>query len=296
MQTMPWTVLGIPIDCSGRSIGGERMPAALRAAGLIERLGARDLGDLPVSIDDATRDPATGIIGFDAVCTSSTAIRGALGDMLARGERPLLVGGDCTLLIGACAALKERFGRYGLAFVDGHLDFYDGRTSPTGEAADMDLAILSGFGPSELTGLAGAPPLVEPADVVVLGYRDGEQATADGALDPVVASPAMQLYDAAALRGAAAARIGGDVAAAFAGAPGRFWLHLDFDVLDESVMPAVDYRMPGGLTWDELAQVLLPLARSPALVGIDITIYNPTLDPDSTYAQRIVRLLGDVQG
>ena len=60
-------------------------------------------------------------IGFDAVCASSAAIRGALGDMLVRGERPLLVGGDCTLLIGACAALKQHFGRYGLAFVDGHL-------------------------------------------------------------------------------------------------------------------------------------------------------------------------------
>lgn len=294
MQDALWTVLGVPIDCSGRAIGCERMPAALRAADLIARLGARDLGDLVVWIDDSTRDLATGIIGFDAVCASSAAIRGALGDILARSERPLLVGGDCTLLIGACAALKDRFGRYGLAFVDGHLDFYDGRTSPTGEAADMDLAILSGFGPPGLIDLAGDPPLVDPADVVVLGYRDGEQAGADGALDPAVAAPAIQLYDAMALRGAAAARIGGDVAAAFADAPGRFWLHLDFDVLDESVMPAVDYRMPGGLLWDELAQLLLPLAHSPVLIGVDITIYNPALDPDGAYAQRIVDLLADV--
>jgi arginase len=293
MTDTPWTVLGMPIDCSGRSIGVERMPAALRAAGLVARLGARDLGDLPVAIDGATRDPATGIIGFDAVCASSAAIRGALGDMLARGERPLLVGGDCTLLIGACAALKQRFGRYGLAFVDGHLDFYDGRTSPTGETADMDLAIISGYGPVGLIDLAGAPPLVDPADVAVLGYRDGQQAAADGAIDPMDAAPAMRLYDAMALR-TGAARIGGDIAAAFADAPGRFWLHLDFDVLDESVMPAVDYRMPGGLMWDELAELVSPLARSPALIGADITIYNPTLDPDGTYAQRIVDLLADV--
>jgi arginase len=294
MSDRPWTILGIPIDCSGRAIGVERMPAALRAAGLAARLGARDLGDLSVSIDDSARDPATGIIGFEAVCASSAATRSALRAMLARGERPLLIGGCCTLLIGACAALKDHFGRYGLAFVDGHLDFYDGRTSPTGEAADMDLAILSGFGPPGLVGLAGDPPLVEPADVVVLGYRDGEQAAVDGALDPAVVAPAIQLYDAMALRGAAAARIGGDLATAFAGAPGRFWLHLDLDVLDESVMPAVDYRMPGGLLWDELAELLLPLAGSPALVGADVTIYNPTLDPDGAYARRIVQLLGDV--
>lgn len=293
MSDEPWTILGLPIDCTGRAIGVERMPAALRAAGLPERLGARDLGDLPVSIDDSRRDPATGIIGFDAVRASSAATRDALGAMLARGERPLLIGGDCTLLIGACAALKDGFGRYGLAFVDGHLDFYDGRTSPTGETADMDLAILSGFGPAGLIDLAGAPPLVDPADVVVLGYRDGQQAAADGALDPAVAAPAIRLYDAAALHGGAA-RVGGEVAAAFAAAPSRFWLHLDLDVLDESAMPAVDYRMPGGLTWDQLAGLLVPLARSPALIGADVTIYNPTLDQDGAYARRIVRLLGDV--
>jgi len=100
------------------------MPAALRAARLVQRLNTHDLGDLPITIDTPQRDPATGIIGFHAVCKMSDSIRTELGVLLKRGERPFFLGGDCTLLIGACAALKGQFGRVGLAFVDGHLDYY----------------------------------------------------------------------------------------------------------------------------------------------------------------------------
>ena len=31
-----------------------------------------------------------------------------------------------------------------------------------------------------------------------------------------------------------------------------YWVHLDLDVLDEQVLPATDYLMPGGLTFPEL--------------------------------------------
>ena len=74
----------------------------------------------------------------------------------------------------------------------------------------------------------------------------------------------------------------------------RFWLHLDLDVLDQAVLPAVDYPMPGGLTWEVLAELARPLAHSPALIGADVTIYNPALDVDGRYAKRIVALLAEV--
>ena len=76
--------------------------------------------------------------------------------------------------------------------------------------------------------------------------------------------------------------------------PGKYWLHLDFDVLDPSVMPAVDYQMPNGLTWQELGALVRPLAHSPHLLGVDLTIYNPTLDPDGSHARRIVEFMGEI--
>ncbi|GAB4427203.1 MAG: arginase family protein [Anaerolineae bacterium] len=290
IHTLVTTIIGVPIDCSGRAIGVERMPAALRAAGLARRLGLPDEGDLPVTLDDPRRDPVTGMIGFEAVCAASAGIRAGVGALLARGERPLVVGGCCTLLLGVFAALRDYFGRTGLAFVDGHLDFYDGQTSPTGEPADMELAILTGLGPAGLVDLAGSPPLVDPSDVFVLGYRDAEQAAQDGAPDPKVVTPEIHLFEAQAVRQAPAS-IGGQVAEKLAAAPGRYWLHLDLDILDETALPAVDYLMPGGLDWAELAALVRPLAQSPAMLGLDVTIYNPTLDPDGKYARQIVELL-----
>src|SRR5207244_11053524 len=72
-----------------------------------------------------------------------------------------------------------------------------------------------------------------------------------------------------------------------------FWLHLDVDVLDDELMPAVDYRHPGGLTWQEAEHVLAAAARRSQLVGMQVTIYNPALDePDAPLAERIVDLLG----
>jgi arginase len=285
------TVAGVPIDCTGRFAGCERLPAALRATGLVERLGARDAGNLQVAIADPRRDPATGIIGFGDVVAASAVIRDGVLGLLRAGARPLVLGGCCTLLIGALAAAREQAGGVGLAFMDGHLDFYDGRSSPTGEAADMELAIVSGIGPEELTGIAGDPPLVRHADLVVLGARDAEEAAADGASEPLVS-----VYDPEAIREAGAARLGEDVAARFATEPGGFWLHLDLDVLDREALPAVDYPQPGGLSWEELSELAGPLAASPALVGADVTILNPTLDPDGHYARRAADLLVELFG
>jgi arginase len=202
------------------------------------------------------------------------------------------------LLIGVATALKQHWGRVGLAFVDGRLDFYDGASSPTGEAADMDLAIVTGHGPAGLVDLAGpgGAPLIDPADVFVLGYRDGEQAASYGAANPKIVAPKMVCYDVEVLRLYGCGALGLSVEERFRFDPGRFWLHLDLDVLDEMVMPAVDYRMPGGLTWDEAAALLRPLAQSPNLIGMDVTSLNPNPDPTGQHARRTVELLADILG
>jgi arginase len=192
------------------------------------------------------------------------------------------------------AAVRDYFGQIGLAFVDGHLDFYDGRSSPTGEAADMDLAILTGHGPLGLIDLAGAPPLVEPRNVVVIGYRDADTAAAHGSPDPAQETPSMLLYDAKTTRQRGPAFVGKEVERRFVSSVGRFWLHLDFDVLDEKVMPAVDYPQSDGLDWEELRQLVDPFARSSGLVGADVTIYNPSHDKGGHYARLIVEFLEDV--
>lgn len=290
------TIIGVPFDCTGRFAGCERLPMALRATGLVERLGIRDAGNLQVVIADPRRDPATGIVGFGDQVAAARVIHSGIGALLGSDQCPLLLGGDCPLLIGALAAARCHAGRVGLAFVDGHLDFYDGKSSPTGEAADMELAVLCGIGPEELAHLSGDPPLIAAGDIVVIGARDGETAASEGAPDPQCLAPEMQIYEPKGIRETGARKLGESVAARLAEEIGSFWLHLDLDVLDVEELPAVDYPQPDGITWEELAELARPLAASPALLGADVTILNPTLDPDGRYAERAANLLVEIFG
>lgn len=100
-----------------------------------------------------------------------------------------------------------------------------------------------------------------------------------GAPNPALVEPEICLHDAQTVRMYEPAKRGTEIASLFAHNPGRFWLHLDLDVLDQAVMPAVDYLMPNGLEWDEVTALIRPLAASQALIGADMTILNPTLDP-----------------
>lgn len=285
-----WTAIGVPIDSVGRAGGTELAPAAMREHGLLERIGARDRGDLDVRIRDHTRDPASGIVGAVEVLAVTVAVRAAVREAVAAGERPLVLGGCCTLLPGALAGLRDAAGAAGVAYVDGHVDVYDGRTSPTGEGADMPMGVAFGLGPQSWVDAAGGAS-AEPARAVVLGARDPEEA-AD--IAPLLAGrlAALTVHDPGALRADGLAESGRRAAAQL----GRLWLHLDVDVLDEVAMPATDYLMPGGLGWDELAELLAPLCAAPGLAGLSLACLNPKKDPDGGCAERTCELLAGALG
>jgi arginase len=281
------SVVDAPIDCSGAGRGEERAPRALRAAGLVERLRARDAGEADARVRDTRRDPGTGVVGAVEVRRAATAIASRVRAMLDAREHPLVVGGDCTLLLGVFQALPRGSG---LWFVDGHADFFDGESSPTGEAADMDLAILTGHGPSGL--LEREAPL-EPADVVLLGHRPAELHP-DVARENARLDPAIHALTAPEVRELGAARVGTDAASRLAERPA--WLHLDLDVLDEGVLPAVSYPQSLGLDWEELIALVRPLFAAPNLLGVSVADFNPDRDADGAHAARVVEALESVCG
>jgi arginase len=289
-----WTAIGARLDSAGEAEGEERAPAALRAAGLLAELGADDRGDIEATIATSARDPATGVIGYGDVVAASEELRLAVAAVLARGRRPLVLGGDCTLLIGALAGARARTdGALGLAFVDGHLDCYDGRTSPTGECADMDLAIVTGGGPRGLAALGGEAPIVDPADVAVIGFRpDPDPDTipeGDFTLERDLVDPRIETIEAREVLDPTA--LGRRIERRLAAVPGGFWLHLDADVLDPEAMPAVSYPEPSGLSWEQCAALLGPLGASPALLGASVADLNSDRDPDGRYARRLTELV-----
>jgi arginase len=286
-----FTALGVPIDSVGRSGGTEMAPKALRALGLVEALGGSDAGDLDVSIRGDDRDPATGIVASHDVLAASEAIRAAVVGLLSDDTKPFLMGGCCSELVGALAGARDVLGRVGLAYLDGHLDLYDGETSPTGEAADMPVSVALGFGPASWGAAVGGAS-VRPDDAAILGYRDLEESKTYGMRQPDgIVGLTHRSNEAVRARGAALT--GAEVAGALARSAGSFWLHLDVDVLDEAVFPATDYLMPDGLTWEELAELMGPLASHPALIGASLGCYNPEKDPGERCGRRLVDLWRD---
>jgi arginase len=272
-----------------RAEGVETLPDALLAAGLAERLGARRAGRLAAPTYDPRFDPETGLLNPGGLRDYSPRLADAVGAVLDRGEFPIVLGGDCSILLGNALALRRR-GRHGLLFLDGHADFYQPEAEPAGEAASMDLALVTGRGPEVVTSLEGRRPLVREEDVVVFAFRDAELAAADGS-QPL--PPTLHAIDLATVRKRGVERTARDALAHLEreGGPAGFWIHLDVDVLDDAIMPAVDYRLPDGLSWDELSGVLRAAVASPRAVGLEVTIFNPTLDPNGRIARRLVEAL-----
>jgi arginase len=294
-NTRRWTALGVPVDSVAAPAGGplfgtELGPQAMRDHGLVRRLEATDAGDLAVRIVGPDRDPRSGIVGWPSVATTVTGIRTAVEEMMAAGQRPLLLGGCCTILMGAVAAARDVLGRVGLAYADGHVDVYDHRTSPTGEAADMPVAGLLGIGWPDLLATMGPRPVLDGQDIVVLGARDEDEAADVGNLPERLG---MTVYGPAAIA-ADPGELGRVTLDRFANAGIPFWMHLDLDVLDEKVFPATDYLMPGGIDMGQLADMLRPLGRDAGLVGVSIGCYNPQKDPDGQCGSALTDLLVDV--
>ena len=283
------TFVGVPVDSVGRSGGTEHAPEALRELGLVEVLGGPDRGDLDVRIRGEERDPVTGIVASPDVLATTATLREAVAGAISDGARPFLSGGCCSEVPGALAGARDALGRVGLAYLDGHLDLYDGTTSPTGEAADMPISVALGHGPAAWVEEAGGASLA-PRDAALVGYRDEEESQSYGMLQPEEL-PGLTHVSVDEVRAEGSEAVVDRVTAAL-GPELPLWLHFDVDVLDQEVFPATDYLMPGGMTWEELLPVITPLLSAPSLVGASLGCYNPDKDPGRACGRALVGSLG----
>ena len=278
MSTREIVLVGVPIDSLGKPGGTELAPGVWREAGIAEALGARDAGDLPVRIVGEERDPASGIVGYPTVVTTCEGVRDGVSPLLASGAFAVVLGGCCSLVPGVAAALRRvAEGPVGLAYIDGHLDTYDPHTSPTGEAADMPVAICAGLGDRELTGLGPTVPLIDPAHIALLAHRDSEEARGEGSVMPAALGITTSI-DCAAVQSEGPGTVGERIAAQLAADAGRFWVSIDVDVLSGAAMPATPVQQDGGLSLDELAELARPLAGHPACLGLDLLCYDADMD------------------
>ena len=170
--------------------------------------------------------------------------------------------------------------------LDGHEDAWLPSQSPTGEASDSELAIALGLAPDGLPApLDRLVPLLDPADVALIGPRDRAEIDAEGVRSLrgqvglfMSAEEARRTEDPgpSALRKLEVS---------------EFWLHVDLDVLATEAFGAADYLQPGGLTWSELDAIAGTAVTDPRCKGASVVIYNPDLDPDRRAADQVVEFV-----
>jgi arginase len=269
-------------------------PAALDRAGLSKRLRPDRHERLVRPRYSTEAQPGTRIRNGVALRAFSLELADEVARSLERGALPVVIGGDCSNLLGCVLALRRSGGR-GLVHVDGHSDFahpgnYD-VSSRLGTAAGMDLALATGRGEALLTKWPAIDgPLVADADAVQIGEREASDPAfyRDIETTPIERTTvqALQAEGVNAALERTRRRLEQRKIA-------RAWLHVDLDVLDQAVMPAVDSPGSPGLTYAELAALISGLMRSGRIAGVDFAIYDPDLDPDGRYARELAGCIGD---
>jgi arginase len=269
-------LLGVPSSAAAHGPGQEKAPAALRRAGLVERLTAAgvrlaDYGDLPPARwrpDPDQRRPhnlraVVGVLG--------EASRG-VGAVLADGRAPLVLGGECTVTIAVMSAFRDRGTAPALLYMDGGVDLFTPATNPTGILDSMAVAHLldEPGAAAELAGLGRARPLLADDRLLLFGYSPDHGVQ-------------QQVMGRRGLAGIPADRVRGrpreaaqEALARVTAAADRFLVHLDVDVVDFLDLPMADIpQHNAGLTFDEAMSCLAVFAGHQGLAGLVVTELNP---------------------
>lgn len=275
--------LGLRPPEAGSVPGVYKLSGALRDRGFVERVGG-ELGGVVIPRRYRVEWDGRRVRNGPAIAAYSVALASRLDAILEDGAFPIVLGGDCSILLGNMLALRRR-GRYGLVFIDGHLDFrHLGNSESVVAAAGEDLALVTGRGEDILANIDGLGPYVAEADIVALGARD------DGEYAGEVRAAGIEVALTSEVRAVGARD---SAAQAVSTLTGRrvdgFWVHLDLDVLDGAVLPAVDPPEPNGLDYEELRELLVPLLRS--TTGLEVTIFDPDLDDKGEHAERLTETL-----
>jgi arginase len=288
-----WSIIGVPTSAGAHHAGQDLAPAALRAAGLPERLeraglAVTDTGDLPGEIFTADRaHPAARNVAAVARVAGEVAdaVAAAIGD----GKVPFVLGGDCTITIGAVAGLQRVHPEGGLIYLDGDTDLGvagDG----SGILDSTGISHMLGRGARELTHLAGTAPLLEPAKLAIIGADPRE--TTDAGRDYLIHA-GVDLQEAPVLiadpPGAAKRAV-----AAVTAATDRYLVHFDIDVVDSGDLPLGNFPHYGsGVSLDAALTALRVLCSDPGFAGLVLTEVNPTHDPAGAELRRLVDGLGE---
>ncbi|MGA7785434.1 MAG: arginase family protein, partial [Candidatus Acidiferrales bacterium] len=283
-------LIGAPTSAAALTAGHERAPAALRAAGLVSQLQSAgfdvtDLGDCVTQISKPDEEHPR--------ARNIPALVAALNDLKPRievavksGALPLIIGGDCSIALATVAAARRYYRRVGFIYVDRDAGMNVPATTPSGCVDGMVISHMTGRGAPELVRFWGEPPLVREPDIILFGVD-----RMDPPEEQALARSPIRRYRASDVRSKGAAAVAEDAANHMHGDTYEFILHFDVDAISSSDFPASTYTGPGGLSFSDIQQALAILASRKNVAALEVTTYNPSLDPDGASARALIELL-----
>lgn len=229
-----------------------------------------------------------GMLNSRALHDYSYILHKSLIDYINVETFPVVLGGDCSLLIGIASSLKQK-GHYGLITLDAHADYYLPHQSLTGEAADMEIALITGQGPDIVTNIKGLGPYMLEGDIIHIGQRDQQETIDCGSAqieDTDINHFPYYMLENNFVRSQNTildiiehSKVEG------------FWLHFDVDVIHDDENPAVYARLPGGLRFDACELLIQSFIESKRIIGMSISIYNPSYDITNSVGRKLAEML-----
>jgi arginase len=283
-------LIGAPSSAAAFLGGTEKAPAALRAAGLVEKLQSAgyeviDHGDCAVrnfADDDENRR-----------ARNLKEIVAGLNDLKLRAEIAvksgalvLVLGGDCAQVMGLLTAARRYYKRISLLWVDRDADLNTPATTPSGRIDGMVVAHVIGKGAPELVRFWGEPPLVREPDVTLFGLE-----RIDAPEQEFLNKSPMRQISAADVKTKGAAQAAQATLTQMHADARQVILHIDTDVIAQEEFPGVNVPGSGGLGFEDVRSALIEFVKNPNLLGLDVAQYNPDKDSDGSGAKKLVDLL-----
>ncbi len=278
------TNLGLKKPILAPEPGVNKLPDWLRKYGFHKKINPEQVLRIETPEYTMDFDKETSVINAEKVIEYAIQQSKLISEQLEKDTFKVIIGGDCSILLGSSIALKQK-GNFGLFFLDGHTDYILPKISKTGGVAGMDLAIVTGYGHHKLTNIFNLKPYFKEKNVFCVGNREYDKEY----VRPILESD-INYFDLKRLRSNGLKKtVNQFLELVWENNLDGFFIHLDVDVLNDTIMPAVDSREIDGLTYKEFSELLIPLFSSKKAIGIEITILDPNLDTDGKYTIEFVK-------
>jgi arginase len=299
-STRTAAIVSVHMDLGAGRRGVDMGPSAIRLAGLhdeLEAIGWRveECGSIVVEEAEAADAGSANARYAKEITAACSRLHDRIRRALDEGKLPLCLGGDHAVAMGSVSAVaahhRERGAPIGLIWIDAHTDMNTPETSPSGNIHGMPLAHLLGHGLEELVHIGGDAPAVNPRHVALLGIR-----SVDRRERALVEATGVRVFTMSEIdRRGIAPCVEEALVRATAGTAGVH-LSLDLDGVDPRVAPGVGTPVSGGLTYREAHLCCEEVARSGALLGMDVVELNPVIDARNETGVLAVELVGSALG